>query len=101
MLEKTEKIFVSNNKSELTRTISIIHFNDVYNIESRNQEPVGGAVRFISAVEHLIKQNQDTLVFFSGDALGPSNSNFLIKNEVLTVEKIMKKLYVVLSEYDR
>ena len=25
--------------------ITIVHFNDVYNIESREQEPVGGAAR--------------------------------------------------------
>ena len=26
-------------------TISIVHFNDVYNVESRDVEPVGGAAR--------------------------------------------------------
>jgi hypothetical protein len=28
-------------------TISILHFNDVYNVESREVEPVGGAARFV------------------------------------------------------
>ena len=28
-------------------TISILHFNDVYNVESREVEPVGGAARLL------------------------------------------------------
>ena len=28
-------------------TISILHFNDVYNVESREIEPVGGAARLV------------------------------------------------------
>ena len=28
-------------------TISILHFNDVYNVESREVEPVGGAARLV------------------------------------------------------
>ena len=29
-------------------TISILHFNDVYNVESREIEPVGGAARLVA-----------------------------------------------------
>eukprot|EP00898_Chlorokybus_atmophyticus_P000025 jgi/Chlat1/1022/Chrsp109S00046 len=46
----------------------IVHFNDVYNVEPRQQEPVGGAARFVSAVRSL----PSPLVLFSGDAFGPS-----------------------------
>ena len=28
------------------KTISILHFNDVYDIEGFHEEPVGGAARF-------------------------------------------------------
>ena len=28
-------------------TITILHFNDVYNVESREVEPVGGAARWV------------------------------------------------------
>jgi len=53
-------------------TVTIVHFNDVYNIESRNQEPVGGAARFATAVMQLASNNP--LVLFSGDAFNPSIS---------------------------
>lgn len=32
------------------RTLSIVHFNDVYNIEAAPKEPVGGAARFVAKV---------------------------------------------------
>lgn len=32
----------SNNTSLSSKKIRIIHFNDVYNIESRDKEPCGG-----------------------------------------------------------
>ena len=67
-----ELVFI-NEANDLSKKnlINIIHFNDVYNIESNSQEPVGGAARFITVLENLIIQ-KPTLVFFSGDALSPS-----------------------------
>jgi len=55
---------------ESPTTITIIHFNDVYNIESGTHEPVGGAARFMTAVRRLA--DRDPLVLFSGDALNPA-----------------------------
>jgi 5'-nucleotidase len=68
-----ELIFKSTviNETEDAKEFFILHFNDVYNIESNSQEPVGGAARFITVLENLISQ-KPTLVFFSGDALSPS-----------------------------
>jgi hypothetical protein len=57
---------------KIIKKFSFIHFNDVYNIESRVQEPVGGASRFVTAVQDLLKSNPSTIVFFSGDAFNPS-----------------------------
>ena len=54
------------------RRFNIIHFNDVYNIESRDCEPVGGASRFVVALESLIAK-APTIVLFSGDAIMPSS----------------------------
>lgn len=51
--------------------VSLVHFNDVYNIESRVAEPVGGAARFAHVVRHLREKN-NSLVLFSGDCLNPS-----------------------------
>jgi len=55
---------------EALTTITIVHFNDVYNIESGTHEPVGGAARFKTAVRNLA--DRDPLVLFSGDALNPA-----------------------------
>ena len=65
------ELSIQNNGKRL----NIIHFNDVYNIESRDVEPLGGAARFITALEDLISQNP-TLVLFSGDAISPSSSKY-------------------------
>lgn len=35
--------------------ISILHFNDVYNVEARDVEPVGGAPKFVAKVKQLAK----------------------------------------------
>lgn len=58
--------------SQLPDAITIVHFNDVYNIEERAKEPCGGAPRFKKQVDGL--REHEPLVFFSGDALNPSNS---------------------------
>ena len=70
-----ERIYTNEDQEEDAKYIkkfSFIHFNDVYNIESRIQEPVGGASRFVTAVQDLLKSNPSTIVFFSGDAFNPS-----------------------------
>lgn len=50
--------------------ITILHFNDVYNIESQDREPVGGAARMRTALKGYSDRNP--LILFSGDALAPS-----------------------------
>ncbi|XP_030620769.1 5'-nucleotidase-like [Chanos chanos] len=50
--------------------LTILHFNDVYEIESRHEEPVGGAARFATAVKEFHYLNP--FVVFSGDCLNPS-----------------------------
>ena len=63
--------------SSTFKQITLIHFNDVYNIEPREKEPVGGASRFKTALETLSDKNP--MVLFSGDALAPSNSQSHIR----------------------
>lgn len=55
-------------------SLTILHFNDVYEVREREKEPVGGVARFRSKMNSL--QVQDPLVLFSGDALSPSNSKY-------------------------
>ena len=69
-----ELIYENKNKLKDAKKINIIHFNDVYNVESSKIEPVAGAARFATAVEKLREQGP-TLLVFSGDAISPSNSN--------------------------
>ena len=53
-------------------TITILHYNDVCNVEARDAEPVGGASRFLTAVkEH---QESNPLILFSGNVFSPSMS---------------------------
>ncbi|XP_050673104.1 snake venom 5'-nucleotidase isoform X2 [Leptidea sinapis] len=60
--------------------VLIIHFNDVYNIEqTTSTEPVGGALRFSTAVKALHHLNP--LVLFSGDAFSPSMLSTFTKGE--------------------
>ena len=53
------------------KKLRIIHFNDVYNIEGTQEEPLGGAARFYTIVKELQK-NHNHLLVFSGDAFSPS-----------------------------
>ena len=51
--------------------LTILHFNDVYNVEARDKpEPIGGAARMKTAFKAFSKCNP--LVIFCGDALSPS-----------------------------
>lgn len=72
-----------HNMAEETKkkanSLTIIHFNDVYNIESRDREPVGGAARFKTKIKELAWKNP--LVLFSGDALSPSQSMYGVCND--------------------
>ena len=55
----------------VSEKLTILHFNDVYNVESRDKpEPVGGAARMKTAFTTFSKRNP--LVIFCGDALSPS-----------------------------
>lgn len=60
--------------------LTILHFNDVYEITARKQEPAGGASRFASLLSSLRMaatagpgaETGPCLTLFSGDALNPS-----------------------------
>lgn len=54
--------------------MTIVHFNDVYNIEPREKEPVGGAARFATKLASL--KHLNPLIVFSGDCLNPSTSEY-------------------------
>ncbi|KAL5021091.1 hypothetical protein ScPMuIL_000246 [Solemya velum] len=59
--------------------LTIIHFNDVYNIEPQQTEPVGGAARLIQYIKS--QQHRNPLVLFSGDCMNPSLMSIFLKGE--------------------
>lgn len=77
--------FAETKTATKSPQMTIVHFNDVYNIEPREKEPVGGAARFATKLASL--RHLNPLVVFSGDCLNPSTSeccmhhplNFIIK----------------------
>lgn len=68
-------IYEADVKLKDTKKINLIHFNDVYNLESSKTEPVGGASRFLTVIEKL-KDLGPYIVLFSGDALSPGHRMF-------------------------
>ena len=66
-------------EEERAASIDIIHFNDVYEIEPRDREPVGGVARFVSRMR--AHADAGALVLFSGDALAPSLLSTVTKGE--------------------
>ncbi|KAL4916179.1 hypothetical protein BDW62DRAFT_212191 [Aspergillus aurantiobrunneus] len=64
--------------------LRLVHYNDVYHVESGSAEPVGGAPRFQSMINHYRSHSsfdgQPTpLTFFSGDAFNPSLESTVTK----------------------
>ena len=57
--------------------LTLIHFNDVYNIDSREQEPQGGAARFATAIQQY--DELSPMILFSGDVFAPSISKLDIE----------------------
>ena len=55
---------------ESEKEIYLLHFNDVYNLQPRKKEPIGGAARFITAAN--AHKDKNPLVLFSGDIYSPS-----------------------------
>lgn len=52
--------------------ITILHFNDCYNVEPQPKEPVAGAARFSYVLKSFSDENP--LILFSGDIFAPSIS---------------------------
>lgn len=73
----SKQIIHLEKNPKTNKNLRIIHFNDVYNIESSNREPAGGAARFLSVI-NLLRNESPCLVMFSGDIFSPSPCKFLL-----------------------
>ena len=70
---------INDNNGNESTIVSILHFNDCYNVEPRSEEPSGGASRLVTAFKLL--RDSDTMVLFSGDIIAPSIS--LVFNPII------------------
>jgi len=66
------------------KVVTILHFNDVYNVEPRKKEPVGGIARFVTKMRELkedsVKRGEpEAVCLFSGDAFNPSLTSTVTK----------------------
>ncbi|EAW07037.1 putative 5'-nucleotidase [Aspergillus clavatus NRRL 1] len=64
--------------------LRLIHYNDVYHVESGSAEPIGGVSRFQSVVNYYrhhphFASLPELLTFFSGDAFNPSLESTVTK----------------------
>lgn len=77
----------------MAKELNIIHFNDVYEINERKVEPVGGASRFATAVKSFA--DLKPIVLFSGDVFNPSVTSTITKGKHMP--PILNKLGVAAS----
>lgn len=68
---------LSDNDIDDCDCVSIIHFNDCYNIEPSPQS--SGAAGFLTAINHL--RHLNPMILFSGDILSPSFMSTFTKGE--------------------
>jgi len=61
------------------KPLKIIHFNDVYNIDEKQTEPVSGYSRFNTALRSF--DNIKPLILFSGDIFAPSKLSIFFEGE--------------------
>ena len=59
--------------------LELLHFNDVYHIQERRQEPVAGAARFCTALKRL--SSAQSLICCSGDCFSPSLESTISRGE--------------------
>eukprot|EP00026_Physarum_polycephalum_P007588 Phypoly_transcript_07652.p1 GENE.Phypoly_transcript_07652~~Phypoly_transcript_07652.p1 ORF type:complete len:463 (+),score=75.40 Phypoly_transcript_07652:44-1390(+) len=63
----------------MAKRLNIIHFNDVYEIDARAKDPVGGATRFAAGIKKYSHLNP--IVLFSGDVFNPSVTSTVTKGK--------------------
>ncbi|KAF2020737.1 ser/Thr protein phosphatase family protein [Aaosphaeria arxii CBS 175.79] len=64
--------------------LRLLHYNDVYHVDSSSAEPVGGVARFQTLVNYYRNDERfagqsELLTFFSGDAFNPSLESSVTK----------------------
>ena len=91
---------MASNGNASTKKLTILHYNDVYNIDPNTlSEPVGGAARFCTAMKSF--QSDNPIVLFSGDAFNPSMlSTFTQGEQMVPVLNAVKTACSVFGNHD-
>ena len=64
------------------RPLKLLHFNDVYEVEAREREPVGGVSRFVAKLNSFRGEGRaEPCVVFSGDVFAPSLMSTVTKGK--------------------
>ncbi|KAH7025879.1 flagellar associated protein [Microdochium trichocladiopsis] len=71
-----ESVTFSSGPHTTPPDLRLCHYNDVYHVDPASAEPIGGASRFQTLVDHYrssesFKSQPELLTFFSGDAFNP------------------------------
>jgi 5'-nucleotidase len=79
-------LIIAQSDASSSPDLRFLHYNDVYHIEAGSREPVGGAARFQSLVNHYRSDSSFAgkpalLTFFSGDAFNPSLESSVTKGK--------------------
>lgn len=71
VISQLEKSKILMKMESYNKPLTILHYNDVYNVDATSQvEPIGGAARFCTAMKTF--KDENPLVLFSGDIFSPS-----------------------------
>ncbi|KAI1081523.1 Metallo-dependent phosphatase [Whalleya microplaca] len=81
-----ESVTYSSGTFDGPPDLRILHYNDVYHVDSSSSEPVGGVARFMTLVKHYkeddkFKGQSNLITLFSGDAFNPSLESSVTKGE--------------------
>ncbi|KAJ4385659.1 hypothetical protein N0V93_010088 [Gnomoniopsis smithogilvyi] len=79
-----EEVFTYGTRSSTPPDLRLIHYNDVYHLDSSSAEPVGGIARFMTVAKEYqdgeqFKDQPECLTLFSGDAFNPSLESSITK----------------------
>ena len=76
--------YSSGRASDSPPDLRLLHYNDVYHLDSSSAEPVGGVARFITVCNEYrngerYRGQPDLVTLFSGDAFNPSLESSITK----------------------
>lgn len=86
--QPNESVTYSSGSHDGPPDLRILHYNDVYHVDSSSAEPVGGAARFMTLVKQYREDPKwngqpDLVTLFSGDAYNPSLESSITKGMCL------------------